>query len=57
MIRTYTVSRLPGKYDAAPVPVLKDWQARLMTLDQAEAYADTMRRAGFDVVAHNPLVE
>ena len=57
MIRTYTVSRLPGKYDAAPVPVLPNWKACLMTLDQAESYADTMRRAGFDVIAHNPHAE
>jgi hypothetical protein len=67
MQKTYTVARFaaplePLRGDALPGlnvlrPILKDWKNNLMTLAQAEGHAETMRKAGFNVVAFNTASE
>lgn len=56
MQKTYTVAKFVAPLNVLR-PVLKDWRKNLMTLAQAESHAETMRKAGFNVVAFNTASE
>jgi hypothetical protein len=56
MQKTYTVAKFTAPLNVIR-PVLKDWEANLMTLAQAEGHAENMRKVGFNVVAFNTASE